>query len=343
MIKTQRLKKGDKVAIVSLSSGILGEKEIIHKYELGKKRLEEKFGLEVIAMKNTLKGIKYLYEHPEKRAEDLMEAFKDKSIKAIICAIGGDDTIRLLPYIDYDVIKNNPKIFMGFSDTTANHLMMYKAGLVSYYGPCFLCDFAEYVDMYDYTEKVVRDLLFDAKDNYKIEKCDYWTNEHIEWCEENMNKSKEKLKDEKGYEVIQGKGKVQGKLLGGCLDAFPIYVGTEIWLAKEEWENKILFLETSEDMPKPELVTYYLRNLGAQGIFNVAKGIIVGKPQSEKYYEEYKEVYRKVLKEFGREDMPVLYNVNFGHSSPIGIIPYGIECELDVDKKEITLLEPIVK
>ena len=138
MIKPQRLKKGDKVAIVSLSSGILGEKEIIHKYELGKKRLEEKFGLEVIAMKNTLKGIKYLYEHPEKRAEDLMEAFKDKSIKAIICAIGGDDTIRLLPYIDYDVIKNNPKIFMGFSDTTANHLMMYKAGLVSYYGPCFL-------------------------------------------------------------------------------------------------------------------------------------------------------------------------------------------------------------
>jgi len=60
-------------------------------------------------------------------------------------------------------------------------------------------------------------------------------------------------------------------------------------------------------------------------------------------YEEYKEVFRKVLKEFGREDMPVLYNVNFGHSSPIGIIPYGIECELDIDNKKITLLESIVK
>ena len=342
MIKPERLRKGDKVAIVSLSSGILGEKEFLHKYELGKKRLEEKFGLEVVAMENTLKGIKYLYNHPEKRVEDLMNAFKDESIKAIICSIGGDDAIRLLPYIDYEVIRNNPKIFMGFSDTTANHLMMYKAGIVSYYGPCLMCDFANYVDMYDYTEKAVRELLFEAKDNYEIIKCEYWTNEQIEWCEENINKQKEKLKDEKGYEVVQGKGKLTGKLLGGCLDAFPLYNGTAIWPTLDEWKDKILFFETSEDMPGPQYITWYLRNLGAQGIFNVAKGILVGKPQEEKYYEEYKEVYKKVLKEYGREDMPVLYNVNFGHSEPIGIIPYGIECELDVDNKKITLVESIV-
>lgn len=343
MIKPERLRKGDKVAIVSLSSGMLGEKKFIHKYYLGKQRLEEKFGLEVVTMSNTLKGIEYLYKHPEKRAEDLMEAFKDKTIKAIICAIGGDDTIRLLPYIDYNVIKENPKIFMGFSDTTANHLMMYKTGLVSYYGPALICDFAEYVDMYDYTENAVRQLLFEPQENYEIKKCDYWTNEHIPWCEENVNKAKTRVKDPKGYEVIQGIGKVTGKLLGGCLDGFPIYNSTEVWPSLKEWDNKILFLETSEEKPSPDLITYYLRNLGAQGILNVAKGIIVGKPQDEKFYEEYKDVYRKVLKEFNRTDMPVLYNVNFGHSSPIGIIPYGINCELDIDNKKITLLESIVK
>ena len=307
MIKPERLRRGDKVAIVSLSRGMLGEKQYLHKYELGKKRLEEKFGLEVVTMENALKGIDYLYNHPEKRAEDLMNAFKDKSIKAIICAIGGDDTIRLLPYIDYEVIRNNPKIFMGFSDTTANHFMMYKAGLVSYYGPALICDFAEYVDMYDYTEKAIKEMLFDVKENYEIEKCEYWTNEH-------MNKQKTRIKDTKGYEVIQGTGKVTGELLGGCLDAFPIYNGTEIWPSLEEWKDKILFLETSEDMPSPDFISFYLRNLGAQGIFNVAKGIIVGKPQAEMYYDEYKDVYRKVLKEFGREDMPVLYNLNFGHN-----------------------------
>ena len=343
MIKPERLRKGDKVAIVSLSSGMLGEKEFIHKYYLGKQRLEEKFGLEVVTMPNTLKGIEYIYEHPDKRAEDLMEAFKDKTVKAIICAIGGDDTIRLLPYIDYNVIKENPKIFMGFSDTTANHLMMYKAGLVSYYGPAFICDFAEYVDMYDYTENAIRQLLFEPQEKYEIKKCDYWTNEHISWCEENMNKAKTRIKDPKGYEVVQGTGKVTGKLLGGCLDGFPIYNATEVWPSLEEWKDKILFLETSEEKPNPDFITYYLRNLGAQGILNVAKGIIVGKPQDEKYYEEYKDVYRKVLKEFNRTDMPVLYNVNFGHSSPIGIIPYGINCELDIDNKKITLLESIVK
>lgn len=343
MIKPEKLKKGDKVAIVSLSSGSIGEKELIHKFYLGKKRLEEKFGLEVIAMPNALKGRKYVYEHPEKRAEDFMKAFKDKSIKAIISSIGGDDTIRLLPYINYDVIKNNPKIFMGFSDTTANHLMIYKAGVVSYYGPAIMCDFAEYGDMYDYTENAIKEMLFDVKENYEIKKCDYWTNEHISWCEENINKVKKRLKDEKGYEVIQGSGKVTGKLLGGCLDAIPMYVGTEIFPKLEEWKNKIMFLETSEEKPTPDYVTYYLRNLGAQGIFNVINGIIVGKPQDEKYYEEYKDIYRKVLKEYNREDLPVLYNVNFGHSSPIGIIPYGIECELDVDNKKITLLESCVK
>ena len=221
--------------------------------------------------------------------------------------------------------------------------MMYKAGVVSYYGPCFLCDFAEYVSMYDYTEKVVKELLFEAVEKYEIEKCEYWTNEYIPWSEENINKSKTRLIDKKGYEVIQGKGKVVGKLLGGCIDAFPIYNGTEVWPKLEEWKDKILFLETSEDKPNPELLTWYLRNLGAQGIFDVAKGIIVGKPQEEIFYEEYKEVYKKVLKEFKREDMPILYNVNFGHSSPIGIIPYGIECELDVDNKKITLLENIVE
>ena len=344
MIKPERLKKGDKVAIVSLSDGMIGEKEFLHKYELGKKRLEKKFGLEVVSMPNTLKGVNYLYEHPEKRAEDMMNAFKDKSIKAVISAIGGEDTIRLLPYIDYNIIKNNPKIFMGFSDTTANHFMMYKAGVVSYYGPALMSDFAEYVDMYDYTENTIRNLLFEAKQNYEIRKCDYWTNEHnIEWGNgKNINKQKTRIKDEKGYQVIQGKGKVKGRLLGGCLDAFPIYNGTEVWPKLEEWKDKIIFLETCENMPEPYLITYYLRNMGAQGIFNVAKGIIVGKPRAEKYYEEYKDVYKKVLKEFNREDMPVLYNVNFGHSCPIGIIPYGIECELDVDNKKITLLESIV-
>ncbi len=153
MIKPCKLKKGDKVAIVSLSSGSAGEEEFNHRYLQGKKRLEEDFELVVKTMPNALKGRDYLYEHPEARAKDLMDAFADKTIKGIICNIGGDDTIRLLPYIDYNIIKNNPKIFLGYSDSTVNHFMMYKAGVRSYYGPWVMCEFGENVKMHDYTKR----------------------------------------------------------------------------------------------------------------------------------------------------------------------------------------------
>lgn len=147
------------------------------------------------------------------------------------------------------------------------------------------------------------------------------------------------IKELHGYEILQGSGVITGKLLGGCIDVFPMIVGTEIWPTKEEWKDKILLIETSEDRPNPIYITYYLRNLGALGIFDEIKGIIVGKPQAEQYYEEYKEVYKKVLKEFNKETLPVLYNVNIGHSEPIGILPLGTEIEVDFDKKKIYLKE----
>ncbi len=343
MIKPNMLQKGDKIAVVSLSSGILGDDEFIHKYYIAKKRLEEEFGLEVIAMPNALKGSKFVYEHPEERAKDLMDAFKDDSIKGIFCAIGGDDTIRLLPYIDYEVIKNNPKIFMGYSDTTINHLMMNKAGVVSFYGPTIMCEFGEYVKMFDYTKQAVENILFNDCENYEIKSSETWSNDFVPWDEKNVVVAKKTLKEEHGYEVLQGSGIVTGKLLGGCIDVFPMVIGTKIWPTKDEWKDKILLLETSEAKPSPDLITYYLRNLGAQGIFNVIKGIIVGKPQDETYYEEYKEVYKKVLKEFNKEELPILYNVNIGHAAPIGVLPFGIDMQIDFTNKKICLLESPTK
>lgn len=339
MIKPKMLRKGDKIAIVSLSWGGLGDKNLIHKYYIAKERLENDFGLEVITMPNALKGTKYIYNHPEKRAEDLMNAFKDESIRGIFCAIGGDDTIRLLPYIDYEIIKNNPKIFMGYSDTTVNHFMMNKAGLVSFYGPSIMAEFGEYVKMFDYTKEAVKNILFNECKNYEIKSSEIWSSDYLDWDEKNINISKKFIKELHGYEILQGSGVITGKILGGCIDVFPMIIGTEIWPTKEEWQDKILLIETSEDRPNPIYITYYLRNLGALGIFDEIKGIIVGKPQAEQYYEEYKEVYKKVLKEFNKETLPVLYNANIGHSEPIGIFPLGTEVEVDFDKKKIYLKE----
>ena len=339
MIKSKKLNKGDTVAIVSLSSGLAGEEVVKHRYELGKKRLEEEFGLKTKTMPNALRGIKYLDEHPEARAKDLMDAFKDKEVKGIICNIGGDDSIRLLPYIDFDVIKNNPKVFMGYSDTTVNHFMMYKAGLMSYYGPCVMCEFAENKEMHEYTKKYINEVLFENKENIKITSSPKWTSEFLDWGVAENDNIPRKMQDEThGYEVLQGKGSFEGELLGGCLDVFQMFVGTKIWPDLNQWKDKILFLETSEEEPTPDYVRYTLLNMAAIGIFDVIKGIIVGKPKNEAYYEEYKEVYKKVVGEVN-PNLPILYNINIGHADPMCIFPLGLKVKVDMDKKAITFLE----
>jgi muramoyltetrapeptide carboxypeptidase LdcA involved in peptidoglycan recycling len=105
-----------------------------------------------------------------------------------------------------------------------------------------------------------------------------------------------------------------------------------------EWKNKILFIETYQKKPKPEQFKKELLALKNTGIFDVISGIIVGKPQDEQYYEEYKEIYYKIIE---NKDLPILYNVNFGHAEPRCIIPYGIQTEVDLDKRVITLKESI--
>lgn len=338
MIIPEKLKKGDTVAIVSLSSGMGGDEIFKHRYELGKERLENVFGLNVITMPNALKGSKYLYEHPEERAKDLMDAFKDKNVKAIISMIGGEETIRLIPYIDYEIIKDNPKIFMGYSDTTVNHFMMYKAGVTSYYGPAILSEFAENGKMFEYTEKYIWETLFNDED-IVVESSREWTNDRIDWTDkEKSNVFRKMNKEEHGYEVLQGNGIFEGELLGGCLDVIRMIVGTDIWPKSDEWKNKILFIETSEEKPTPDQVKYALRNLVALGVISNIKGIIVGKPKGEMYYEEYKSVLKKVIcEEAGRKDLPILYNVNFGHSAPMCILPYGVKAIVDMDNKKIII------
>lgn len=338
MIKPKRLKRGDKVAIVSLSSGSIGEQKNLYRYENGKKILEEIFGLKVVAMPNALKGAKWVEEHPELRAKDLMDAFKDKSIKGIFTMVGGDDTIRLLPYVDFDIIKKNPKIFMGFSDTTANHFMMRKAGLVSFYGPALAVELS-FENVIPETLKTIQETLFEKQSHRELRHFGIYANDPIDWSDRKLDIHK----DELGYEILQGAGKVTGELIGGCLSLFQMINGTEIWPKSEELKNKILIIETSESLPTPEHLKWTLLNLGAQGILNKINGIIVGRPKDGKFYDEYKDVYRQVLKAYDKEDLPVLYNCHFGHAWLWNILPLGCKIEIDCENKSLTLIEDCVE
>ncbi len=338
LVKPTKLNKGDKVATVSLSWGGAGDDEILWRYEQGKERLQNLFGLEVVEMPNTLKGSEFIYDNPKKRAEDLMMAFADKSIKGIFSCIGGTESIRMLPYIDFEIIRNNPKIFIGYSDTTTTHLICLKAGLSSFYGASILNEFAENIEMHDYTVKYVNKVLFSNEPIGKIESSPYWTSEYLPWLLENKN-IKRKLLDNSEYELIQGKHIVQGRLIGGCIEVLEMAKQTKLWPDDKVWDGAILFLETSEDMPEPSYVEYWLRNYGTQGILNKINGIIWGKPYNNKYYEEYKNVIEKILKELNLIDLPVLYNMPFGHTSPMTVLPYGALAELNCEEKSFSILE----
>ncbi len=351
----KHLEKNDKVAIVSLSSGILGENFIKHELDLGVKRLKE-FGLEPIFMPNSTKGIAYLKEHPEARADDLKNAFLDKSIKAIICAIGGDDTYRTLPFLLEDdefktAVKNNPKIFLGFSDSTINHFMFYKLGLPTFYGQAFLPDLAELdKKMLPYSKESFLN-LFSKKFN-TIKSSKVWYLERHDFSPTAVGTKREEMVEEKGFESIQSSGVVKGVLFGGCLesmydiisgkrynDQLNIFNKYNLFLSKEEWSDKILLLETSEEQPSVEDYKIMLETLKSKGVFESVKAIIVGKPMDEKHYEEYKRVLIEVV---DNHNLPILYNINIGHATPRCILPLQAKITVDLEKKELRFEEDVL-
>lgn len=336
--KPPRLKPGDKVATVSLSAGSAGEEAILWRYRQGRQRLEEQFGLTVVEMPHTLKGVQYVYDHPEERARDLMAAFADPSIKGIISCIGGEESIRMLPYLDFDLIGRNPKLFTGYSDSTVTHLICLKAGLSSMYGPCVLMDFAENVAMTPYTVDAIQKAFFSGEVIGPAEPSKTWTGQFLEWLEENKNTART-FQPNGPYQLAQGRGKATGRLIGGCLEVLNFVKGTSLFPPVEAFDGAILFLETSEWQMPPWLVEYTLRAFGIMGILERLSGIFWGKPQGEAHHKAYQEKTRKVLAEFGRGDMPVLCNGSFGHNEPHMILPYGALAEIDCDTAGFSILE----
>ncbi|MBQ7118493.1 MAG: LD-carboxypeptidase [Clostridia bacterium] len=335
------------VAIVSLSHGTVGEAFAKHELELGVSRLE-KYGLKVKFTDNALKGHGYLKAHPEKRAEDLLQAFTDDEVDMILCAIGGDDTFRLLPYLfSDDELKKavKKKIFLGFSDTTTNHFMLNKVGLNTFYGQSFLADICELEnEMLPYTKKYFEELISTGTIK-EITPSDVWYESRTDFSESQKGVKLTLHKDSKGFELLQGKNVFSGRILGGCIETlFDMYEGE--WYEEsaslcerygilpelKEWEGKILLIESSEMKTEPETYRRALKALKDRGIFDAVNGVLVGKPADEAYYEEYKKALTDVV---NNKDLPIVCNINIGHALPRCIIPLGVNATVDTEKQRI--------
>lgn len=338
------------VAIVSLSAGTIGEDFVKHEVNIGLKRLEE-FGLNVKIMPHAMKGIEYVKNHPEERAYDLLLAMSDKDVDMILCAIGGDDTYRLLPYLfDNNELKEaidvagKEKVFLGFSDTTMNHLMLHKLGFNTFYGQSFLADICEMEDdMLSYTKKYFEELIRTVHIN-EIVPSDIWCEERTDWSVNAVGTERVKHKNE-GFQLLQGKAVFSGMILGGCLESIydifddSRYSDTVLLCEKyglfpdlEDWKGKILLLETSEEQPNPEHYRKMVEVIKKAGVFDVVSGVLCGKPMDELYFEEYKNIIVDVI---DNSELSVVANINIGHATPRCIIPFGVEAVVDTVNQSI--------
>jgi muramoyltetrapeptide carboxypeptidase LdcA involved in peptidoglycan recycling len=359
LIKPKKLKRGDTVALITLSWG--GASECQERYFVGKKQIEKTFGLKVIETPNALKSSDWIYEHPEERLNDLIWAFKNPDIKAIVSIIGGDDSIRLLSFLKkehLDIIRRNPKIFVGLSDTTTINFLCLKSGIVSFYGPSVLFGLAENGGIDNYTKEYFEKALFSDKHIGIIENSkEGWTLDKVPW-EKKYQDKKRKMQEPIEMRFMQGSGVSEGRLIGGCMDVLEFMKGTSLWPNREVWKDSILFIETSEEKPSPSQVKYWLRNYAAQGILNGLKGIIFGIPGGDISFDDleydsklkehfdsftkYDEVFLKVCKEYNL-NFPIVTHVQFGHTAPMLTLPLGVMARIDCENKKIEIIEPGVE
>ena len=333
------------IGIVSLSSGVIGEDFVKHEVDLGVQRLKD-LGLNPIFLPHSLKGLDFIKDHPEARAEDLMQAFSDDSIDMILCAIGGDDTYRLLPYLfENDQLQKviKPKIFLGFSDTTMNHLMLHKLGIKTFYGQSFLADICELdKEMLSYSLHYFKELIETGKIS-EIRPSDLWYEERTDFSPNALGTARISHVNT-GFDLLQGNAQFEGKILGGCLESlYDIFDNSRYADSRElcqkyklfpdlsDWEGKILLLETSEEKPDPENFKKMLLTLKETGVFEVISGLLVGKPMDETFYDDYKLALLDIID----SNIPIVYNLNVGHATPRAIVPFGVHAYMDAKKQVI--------
>ncbi|MGT2906567.1 S66 family peptidase [Streptococcus dentiloxodontae] len=338
------------VAIVSLSAGIIGEDFVRHEVEIGVKRLKD-FGLNIRFMPNALKGIEHMKNHPEDRAADLLQAFRDPDIDMILCAIGGDDTYRLLPYLFEqgelaDAVSE--KVFLGFSDTTINHLMLYKVEINTFYGQSFLADICELdEEMLPYTKKYFEEMIQTGTIK-EIKPSEVWYESRVNFGVDQIGKPLISHSNH-GFELLQGSSIFSGEILGGCIESlYDIFNDDRyadmpklcsrygLFPKKEDWVGKILLLESSEEKMPPEKYREALIALKGTGIFDVVSGVLAGKPMDETYAEEYRQILVDVI---ANPSLSIVFNINVGHAQPRCIIPFGVKATVDVNNQVIKFEE----
>lgn len=272
------------------------------------------------------------------RAADLHAMFADPEVRAIVATIGGDHSCHLLPLLDWELIRGNPKIFMGFSDITVlNVAISTMTGLVTFNGPSLLTDWSEYPEMPIYSRDHALRAIMRPEPLGELRPAVGWTDEFLDWTTgEDLTRPRH-MRSSAGWRWLHP-GSGQGPLIGGCLESLQHLRGTPYW---PDLHGAVLFLETSEEKPTPDTVDAVLMDYENMGVLAEISGLVLGRPYG--YTDDEKNQFHEVVAErMARFGVPVLAGVDFGHTSPMLTLPIGCEAILDATQNRFAIVEPAV-
>lgn len=337
--KLKKLKKGDKIAILSPSFAAPGR--FPHVFELGLERLRSLFELEPVEYPTTRK----LGASAEERSRDLVAAFEDPEIKAVIASIGGDDQVTYIYKMSPHSFRDNLKPFLGYSDNSHLCNFLFQHNIPSYYGACVMTQFAMQKEMDKYTIDYIRHALFDYGE-YEIVPSLEYNEMGLDWSDPSLLTTRRIYEPNSGW-VWDTPSDGEGILWGGCLESIDDMLRNNVPIPNlDEFKNIVLLLETSEEVPSHGYVQRVIRSLGERGILQRIQGVLVGRPKAWEfdkpftkeertaYVKSQQEVILETVRLYNK-NIPIVQNMNFGHTDPQIPMPYGGRVRINSNNKKV--------
>lgn len=329
IVHPRPLRPGDAVAVLSPSWG--GPAMFPATFELGLQRLREVFGLEVVEYPTTRASA----ATPAERAADLHAAFADPNVAGIVASIGGADQLKVLAHLDPELLQANPKPFFGYSDNTNLHLFLWNLDIVSYHGASVMVELGRPGALHPATEQSLRQALFSRGEVQLLHPGASTDDPQCDWADPNTLEHEPTLAPTEPWSWHGGAAPAQGRLWGGNLEILDFHLRTGRYLPPAgALDDAVLFFETSEEQPSAEYVYRVLMCMGEGGLLQRFQAVIAGRPKAwsrevpndepakRQYCDDQHQAVLRAMREYS-PDVPVVLDVDFGHTDPQLVMPHG--------------------
>ena len=342
LVSPPRVKPGDRVAMLSPSWAGPAVYPGVH--DIGLQVLRNEFQLDPVEYPTT----RQLGASAKARARDLIDAFRDDSIAAVMTSVGGEDQLTVLPYLDEDIFATHPKRFFGFSDNTNLLNYLWNLGVVSYHGSSTMIHLARAGGVHPTSMRSLRSALF-TNDTVEMKPVESFTDLTPEWSDLSTLESPVPTTKESGWHWHNSHRVVTGPTWGGNLEILHWNLAANRWiLPVKSYEGSVLLLETSEEMPSGEEVFRMLRNVGERGLLQQFPAIVVAKPKAWHHGRRDDAATRKAFRNDQRDAVLraveiyhasalVVIGPDFGHTDPQYVVPFGGQMTVDGPARRVTM------